>query len=119
MANNASRDLNLSQPIRLKKVFYLLRALLAAKWILKTATQPPVVMTDMLELVDQEVQAEISALIDVKRMQDESYIHELSPLMIRTIATLWDSIDNPSFAPSTPSNIAPLNDFYRQVVRAL
>lgn len=119
MANNASRDLNLSQPIRLKKVFYLLRALLAAKWILKTATPPPVVMTDMLELVDQEVQAEISALIDVKRMQDESYIHELSPLMIRTIATLWDSIDNPSFATSTPSNIAPLNDFYRQVVRAL
>ena len=119
MAKNASRDLNLHQPIRLKKLFYLLRALLAAKWILKTATPPPVVMTDMLELVDQEVQAEILALIDVKLMQDESYIHKLSPLMISTIATLWDSIDNPSFATSTPSNSTPLNDFYRQVVRAL
>jgi hypothetical protein len=119
MAKNASRDLNLSRPIRLKKIFYLLRALLAVKWILKTATPPPVVMTDMLELVDQEVQAEILALIDVKLMQDESYIHELSSLMISVIATLWDSIDNPSFATRTPSNIAPLNDFYRQVVRAL
>ncbi len=36
MAKNASSNLDFTAPIRLKKFFYLLRALLAAKWILHT-----------------------------------------------------------------------------------
>ncbi len=52
----------------------------------------------MLELVDQEIQTEILTLIDIKRMQDESYIHQLSPLMISAIESLRASIENPTFA---------------------
>lgn len=119
MAKNANSGLNIKIPIRLKKFFYLLRSLLAAKWTLKTATPPPVIMTQMLELVERNVQIEILAMIDIKCMQDEDYIHQLSPLMISAIKELWDSIDNPTFAKANISNIAPLNDFYRTVLRSI
>lgn len=119
MAKNASRGLDLNAPVRLKKVFYLLRALLAAKWILTMHTPPPVIMMQMLELVDQKVQTEILTLIDIKRTQNESYIHQLSPIMISAIALLRASIDNPTFAPTMASDIAPLNAFYRSVVRSI
>lgn len=76
-------------------------------------------MRQMLELVDQEVQTEILALIDIKRMQDESYIHQLSPLMISAIESLRASIENPTFAETQISNIAPLNALYRSVVRSI
>ncbi|WP_269778196.1 DNA polymerase beta superfamily protein [Psychrobacter sp. KH172YL61] len=100
-------------------MFYLLRALLAAKWILTMHTPPPVIMKQMLELFEQKVQTEILTLIDIKRTQDESYIHQLSPIMINAIASLRASIDNPTFAPTTASDIAPLNAFYRSVVRSI
>ena len=119
MAKNASRDLNLNEPVRLKKVFYLLRALLAATWTLTKGTPPPVVMTDMLDLVEGQAQTEILYLIDIKRGQDESHVEQLSPIIIETITALRARIDDPTFAPILPSDIAPLNDFYRQVVRAL
>lgn len=119
MAKNASSDLDLSAPIRLKKFFYLLRALLAAKWTLSIATPPPVKMTQMFELVDQRVQTEILTLIDIKRVQDESYIHQLSPLMISAIEGLWHSIDNPIFAETNISDITPLNEFYRTVLSSM
>ena len=118
MAKNASRELDLTAPIRLKKFFYLLRALLAAKWTLKTATPPPVIMTRMLELVDPSVQTEVLALIDIKKIQDESYIHQLSPLMINAIEELWRSIDKPIFAETSISDITPLNEFYRTVLHS-
>lgn len=119
MAKNAGSNLDFTAPIRLKKFFYLLRALLAAKWISTIHTPPPVIMRQMLELVDQEVQTEILALIDIKRMQDESYIHQLSPLMISAIESLRASIENPTFAETQISNIAPLNALYRSVVRSI
>ena len=119
MAKNAGSNLDFTAPIRLKKFFYLLRALLAAKWILTIHTPPPVIMRQMLELVDQEIQTEILTLIDIKRMQDESYIHQLSPLMISAIESLRASIENPTFAETQISNIAPLNALYRSVVRSI
>lgn len=119
MAKNAGSNLDFTAPIRLKKFFYLLRALLAAKWISTIHKPPPVIMRQMLELVDQEVQTEILALIDIKRMQDESYIHQLSPLMISAIESLRASIENPTFAETQISNIAPLNALYRSVVRSI
>ena len=119
MAKNASRDLNLNEPVRLKKVFYLLRALLAATWTLTKGTPPPVIMTEMLNLVEGQAQTEILRLIDIKRGQDESHVEQLSPIIIKTITDLRARIDDPTFSPSLPSDIAPLNDFYRQVVRAL
>ncbi|WP_201596396.1 nucleotidyltransferase domain-containing protein [Psychrobacter vallis] len=119
MAKNASSNLDINTPIRLKKFFYLLRALLAAKWILTIHTPPPVIMMQMLELVDQKVHTEILTLIDIKHTQDESYIHQLSPIMISAISALWSSIDNPTFADTKVSTITPLNAFYRTVLRSV
>lgn len=116
MANTANAGLDLSKPIKLKKVFYLLRALLAAKWIVSFASPPPVVMTQMFELLDNDSQTEILQLIKLKSSCDESYIQPLSSVMQTTIAALWASIDNPEFTSHHKSSVEPLNEFYRQVV---
>lgn len=49
MASKASEDLNASGEIRIKKLFYILRPLLACHWINQFGTMPPTAFKDMLE----------------------------------------------------------------------
>ncbi|MCM3612813.1 nucleotidyltransferase domain-containing protein, partial [Planococcus sp. MERTA32b] len=59
MAKNASGELELDKPIKLKKWFYLLRALLASIWTLEQAYPPPVDFNLMLPLLNKSYKQEI------------------------------------------------------------
>lgn len=116
MAKTASRELDLSTPLKLKKCFYILRALLSAKWTLTFASPPPVIMTEMFELLSHESQAEILALIEIKKNCDESHVQPLSNSLQTTIDELWLSTENPEFSDSNKPNSEALDAFYRRII---
>ncbi len=116
MAKTASADLDLTAPIKLKKFFYLLRALLSAKWIIAFASPPPVIMSQMFELIDHDSQVQILELIKIKSSCNESHIQPLSVLMQNTISELWQSIDNPEFTRQKKPSVEPLNELYRRII---
>ncbi|WP_299312760.1 nucleotidyltransferase domain-containing protein [uncultured Aquimarina sp.] len=91
----------IGKTIKLKSLFYALRTCLAGKWILEHKTMPPVVFSEMLSLVSDDIANEIENLMEIKSRNDESYIHTRNEKVIayisKTIAT------NNSFAKSLPS----------------
>lgn len=116
MAKTASAGLDLNTPVKIKKLFYLLRALLAANWIITQQTPPPVVMAEMFELINLEAKREITQLIELKSHCDEGYKLSVSPLLIQTIDGLWQTIESAEFTPLDTPNADSLNEFFRQVV---
>lgn len=116
MAKTASAGLDLNEPVKIKKLFYLLRALLAANWIVTQKTPPPVVMAEMFDLINLEAQAEITQLIKLKSHCDEGHKLYVSPLLIQTIDKLWQSMDAAELTPLDTPNTDSLNEFFRQVV---
>lgn len=116
MAKTASVGLDMSKPVKIKKLFYLLRALLAANWIITQQTPPPAVMAEMFELVNSKAQYEITQLIALKSHCDEGHKVSVSPLLIQTIGELWRSIESAELTPLDTPNTDSLNNFFRQVV---
>ena len=53
--------------VRLKKYFYVLRPLLACKWILAEGTPPPMLFSELMEkYLDNTIQADVLKLLDLK-----------------------------------------------------
>ena len=116
MAKTASTGLDLNTPVKIKKLFYLLRALLAANWTMDQQSPPPVVMKKMFGLIDAQAQREITQLIELKSHCDEGHKVSVSPLLLQTISELWQSMDAADLVPKNTPNADSLNEFFRQVV---
>ena len=72
----AEKSRNIMEPdgsITIKKLFYLLRGLLAARWCCQFQTMPPVLFTDMLrtELLTDKLMDDIQCLLQQKREAHE------------------------------------------------
>ena len=118
MAKTAGHALDLQRPVKLKKFFYLLRALLAAIWSIDKQNPPPVRMTEMLALVTQAEQAQIIELIALKQQVDEKQTQQLSPSMQQMIARLWQQCEvAPDFyIEFQHPNSELLDDFLRHIL---
>lgn len=77
MAKNSFSEIEDRNEIKLKKMFYALRATLACKWILEKDSVPPIVFMTMVNQLtfDQKLKDKIVALIELKSGKMESYIH--------------------------------------------
>jgi uncharacterized protein len=77
MAKNSFADIEGNSEIKLKKLFYALRATLACKWILEKDSVPPIVFMTMVDALsfDQTLKNKIIALIDLKSGKMENYMH--------------------------------------------
>ncbi len=116
MAKNAACDLDLSQPIKLKKWFYVLRALLACRWIIQQNDIPPVNITVMLETLEQNLHQEISQLILIKNHHDESYAQRLPHSLQKLTKELWENIDTHNPPTKSKSDSAYLDHIFRQTI---
>lgn len=55
------------ETVKLKKYFYILRPLLACKWILAEGTPPPMLFRTLMEkYLDEEIKPDIEKLLDMK-----------------------------------------------------
>lgn len=61
MANNNYQAYLQGEEVRIKKNFYVIRPLLAAKWVVNKKTQPPMLFSELLEA---ELPAELRGIID-------------------------------------------------------
>ena len=71
-AKSNYREYLKSEQVRLKKYFYVIRPILACKWILKEQTPPPMLFRSLAEkYLDDEIKAEIDKLLEVKMKSPE------------------------------------------------
>lgn len=77
MAKNSFSEINGKDEIKLKKLFYALRATLACKWLLEKNSVPPIVFMEMVNKLsfEEELKTKIKNLIELKLRKMESYIH--------------------------------------------
>ena len=73
MAKNNYRVYLKGDTVRLKKYFYVLRPILACRWILKNSTQPPMLFQDLVgACLEPELHETIRALLKWKMSAPES-----------------------------------------------
>ena len=67
MAKRTYREHLKGETVKLKKYFYVLRPLLACRWILEFGTPPPMLFSILKDrYLDGEIKAEVEKLLDIK-----------------------------------------------------
>ena len=113
MAKTAYQDLDITKPLKLKKWFYLLRALLASYWIIKHHTMPSVNITPLLDFTNEKSQ--ILALMAYKQCHKETQYDTLSPSLQKLTIDLWHECQNHDL-PFYQGDIGILNKIFQEVV---
>ena len=98
MGKNSFDDVKDEEEVKLKKLFYALRAAFACKWILDKGTTPPIVFQTMLHELDinPALTKRIEDLIELKSEKNESYIHPKEALLNAFIAEQFLRAENES-----------------------
>jgi uncharacterized protein len=83
MTTSCDREYLQSDPVKLKKYFYALRPILAAKWIAEYRTFPPMVFDKLLPLISDraDILAEINRLLNIKATANEFTMVAASPII--------------------------------------
>ena len=101
--------------IRLKKWFYVLRALLAAYWVVQKGTIPPMQLIELLGLLDTDVSEEVKALVVFKRDKSEQFVWSPSQRLQRLVTFLWDETNVAITRRDVPDSNY-LNQWFREKV---
>lgn len=77
MAKNTFSDIEGKDEVKLKSLFYALRASLACKWIADQDTPPPIVFATMVNTLSfsEQIKDRIAELVILKSGRPESYMH--------------------------------------------
>jgi len=105
--------------VRLKKYFYVLRPLLAARWIAKTGQAAPIEFETLLALLEQEpaVLTEVLSLLEQKRAAPELGLAPAVPILNAFIESELEGA--PSVAPQkshAPGVLGQLNGIFARVL---
>lgn len=117
IAHKVLSELDLDGEIRLKKWFYVLRPLLAARWAVLHGGVPPMVLHDLMRDWQPEHHAEILDLIALKSERDEQYRHILSPALRQLTRDLWDEVAQLSPPPAHTPRTEPLDELFRTALQ--
>jgi predicted nucleotidyltransferase len=101
--------------VKLKRLFYALRAATACKWIEEMESIPPIVFQKMLEELDININIKnkIIELIELKSTRNEDYLHTKEVEINLFIEQCIDQAEkNISSLPSSKGNIEELNLFF-------
>lgn len=118
MASNNYRSYLQGEKVKLKKYFYVIRPLLAAKWVSDRKTQPPMLFS---ELMDAELPLELRPIIDnlleMKRATPEmgiaSKVNELDDFINEQLEKVKKAADEQE---SVKCNWDLLNNYFQRVV---
>lgn len=120
MAKKCFSEIDGKEEVKLKKLFYALRASLASKWILTEDTPPPIVFNEMVKHLkfDEKLKVRIAELIALKLGKSESYMHpaenDLNTLIRNEIANAEASFN--SLKGRKAKNVQ-LDVLFRQMVK--
>jgi uncharacterized protein len=104
MAHAAFTSHYMDGRINIKKLFYVLRPLLACRWIEQTRTQPPTAFSELVaaECVSGEERQWIEALLQRKVVALEAAPIEISAAIVATITTELEHYQSAASALSAP-----------------
>ncbi len=85
IAIGALEGLSDSNAIKIKKLFYVLRPLLASKWCFEKNTIAPMEMRPLMELLPDHLKAEVDHLIELKSGLDEAHMITVSDPLLQFI----------------------------------
>jgi predicted nucleotidyltransferase len=106
--------------VRLKKYFYVLRPLLACKWILVENTPPPMLFSELMDkYLDESIREDVLKLLDLKMNQPEiaegKRFEKVNEYLDKTILEVEKQIkDLPS---SHEQNWDELNDVFLSILK--
>lgn len=118
MAETNYREYLKGDEVRVKKYFYVLRPLMAAKWILDKKCAPPMLFDDLVEAeLEDELRPELTRLLELKKTLPEmgmapriqimnDYIERVMPEIKGIAETIEDNI----------SDWVPLNTLFLRMV---
>lgn len=119
IAGNALKAMDLAHPVKLKKWFYVLRPLLAARWAVKQGGIPPMTLAELMSEWQTDCAAQIADLVAIKAEQDESYLHTLSPELQRLTVDLYNEVSELSAPAAQAADSGPLNELFRETLAAV
>lgn len=120
MAKTTQRTYLRDELVQLKKYFYALRPLLAARWLIKTGEAAPIEFEKLLALLEQEptILAEVRKLLQQKRNTPELGLAAAVPILNAFIEAELDvePIAIPKKSQS-PQVIGKLNELFHAMLR--
>jgi uncharacterized protein len=104
--------------IRIKKLFYVLRPLLAAKWCLDKNSIAPMTIGPLMELLPTLLQSEIEKLIKLKATSAESFVIRINAGLHSYINDEFSRINIASkMLQKTQFETKKLEDFFLETIR--
>ncbi|WP_276479374.1 nucleotidyltransferase domain-containing protein [Paraflavitalea pollutisoli] len=118
IASGARASFGADGRIGIKKLFYVLRPLLAAKWCLERNSIAPMTIGPLMELLPRGLREELSDLIALKADRPEAFLINVSALLKAFIDAEMKSIDEASKQLSRDFfDPGRLDDFFRQMLK--
>jgi uncharacterized protein len=117
MTTSCDREYLQADTVKLKKYFYALRPILAAKWIAEYRTFPPMVFDKLLPLISDraDVLAEIDRLLAIKATANESTTIAASPILNDFIRSEIDNCESAvKLIPKLEINSLALDRLFKQ-----
>ncbi|MEI8365657.1 MAG: nucleotidyltransferase domain-containing protein [Parachlamydiaceae bacterium] len=107
--------------IKLKKLLYCIRVVLAGLWVAQHKTIPPMELDQLLKITeDQSVVVKVRELVDLKKLNNESYQHPREyalELFLKEGITHCENVSH-SLPVSSQYDDAMLNAFFRTMFSA-
>ncbi len=118
IAKNSYLTSNMKSEIKLKKLFYVLRPLMAAKWIIENGEVPPMDIPNLINVVENKaIVNRIQELLRIKENESESYVHVVDPLISNFISTEFDKINSTQIVDSNNDiSTYKLNQAFREII---
>lgn len=109
---------DLQQEIKLKKLFYVLRPIMAAKWIIQKGEVPPMDIPNLIQIIDnKEIVDHIHELLKIKETVDEDYLHQLDPIITNFISAEFEFIQSAQVTDSNEEiNSYKLNQTFKNII---
>lgn len=92
-ANSTYRDHLMGEKVKIKKYFYVLRPLLAAKWILDKKIAPPMLFDELVMAeLEEEIRPELNRLLEMKKSLPEMGLGEKVPVIDDYIESMMPKV---------------------------
>ena len=119
MAEGNYRDYLKSDMVKIKKYFYVLRPVLACKWILHKQTKPPMLFSALMESeLEPSLKPVINHLLDIKmnapEIKEIPKIEEINKYLDEVMASVHEEIF--AYPGEHRADWAPLNELFLETV---
>jgi uncharacterized protein len=104
---------------KLKNFFYLVRSLLSCNWIVQDTAVLPMHMEGLMQYTEQEIKAELRALIMLKSGVGEKYLHKKDNILSEWVAEKFKSLEaSGQNLGVNQTDMGLLNEFFLKILYA-